>query len=95
MATANILVDGLNSISLVHQLTGQTRTLTPDESFTEDAHTFTVEGTSKYNSHHFHGVVIYPGTSKYSTTRIGQFQALQPTNGDIELDKTTKGRVTV
>jgi hypothetical protein len=93
--TANTLVDGLNSISLVHQLTGHDPTLTPDESCTEDTHTFTVEGTSRYDSHHFYGVVIDTGASKYSTAGLGQFQALQRTNGDVKLDETTKGRVTV
>ena len=93
--TANTLVDDLNSISLVHQLTGRDPTLTPDESCTEDAHTFAVEGTSRYDSHHFYGVVIDTGASKYSTAGLGQFQALQRTNEDVTLDETTKGRVTV
>ena len=74
--TANTLVNGLNSISLVHQLTGHDLTLTPDESCTEDAHTFAMEGTSRYDSHHFYGVVIDTSASKYSITGLGQFQAL-------------------
>jgi hypothetical protein len=73
---ANTLVNGLNSISLVHQLTGRNLTLTLDESCIKDAHTFIIEGTFRYNSHHFYGVVIDISASRYSITGLGQFQAL-------------------
>jgi hypothetical protein len=33
--------------------------------------------------------------SKYSTTSFSQFQALQRTNGDVMLDETTRGQVTI
>jgi hypothetical protein len=73
---ANTFVDDLNSISLVHQLTGHDFTLTFDESCTKDAYTFVVEGTSRYDSHHFYKVIIDIGASKYLTIRLGQFQTL-------------------
>jgi hypothetical protein len=54
-----------------------------------------MEGTSRYDSRHFYGIVIDTGASKYSTAGFDQFQALQRTNGDVTLDETTKGQVTV
>ena len=54
-----------------------------------------MEGTSRYDSRHFYGIVIDTGASKYSTASFDQFQALQRTNGDVILDETTKGQVTV
>ena len=74
--TANTLVDDLTSLSLLHRLTGETRTLTPGEALIEDTFAFTVEATSRYDSSHFYGVVIDTGTSKYSTAGFGQFQIL-------------------
>jgi hypothetical protein len=68
--TASTLVDGLNSISLIHQLTGHDLTLTFIESCTEDAYTFTIEGTFRYDSHHFYRVIIDTGALKYSTVRL-------------------------
>ena len=70
---ANTLVDDLNSFSLVHQLTGHNPTLTLDELPVEDAHTFAVEGTSRYDSRRFYGIVINIGTSKYLTADFDQF----------------------
>jgi hypothetical protein len=93
--TANTLVDDLTSLSLLHRLTGETRTLTPGEALIEDTFAFTAEATSRYDSSRFYGVVIDTGASKYSTAGFGQFQALQRTNRDVILDETTKGRVTV
>ena len=62
---------------------------------TEDAYTFTAGGTSRYDSYRFYRVVIDTGASKYSTAGLDQFQALQRTNGDVALDETTKGKVTI
>jgi hypothetical protein len=73
---ANTLVDNLTSLSLLHQLIGKNPTSKPDKPVTEDAYTFTVRGTSRYDSHCFYGVVIDTGASKYSTTGSDQFQAL-------------------
>jgi hypothetical protein len=70
---ANTLVNDLNSISLVHQLTSHDLTLTFIESCIKDAYTFTMEGTSKYNSYHFYRVVIDTSASKYLIARLGQF----------------------
>jgi hypothetical protein len=74
--TTSTFVDGLNSISLIHQLTGHNPTLTLIESCTKDAYTFTIEGTFKYDSHHFYRVIIDTGASKYLTAGLKQFQAL-------------------
>ena len=74
--TASAFVNDLNSLSLVHQLTGENPTLKPDESLVEDAYAFTVEGTSRYDSRRFYGIVINTGASKYSTAGFSQFQAL-------------------
>jgi hypothetical protein len=92
---ANALVDDLTSHSLLHQLTGETLTLKPDETSIEDPYALLAEGTSRYDSSHFYGIVIDTGASKYSTAGFSQFQALQRTNGDVVLDETTRGRVTV
>jgi len=61
----------------------------------DDTNTFTTGSTSRYDSHYFYGVVIDTRASKYSTAGYGQFQALQRTDGNVELDQTTKGIVTV
>jgi hypothetical protein len=74
--TANTLVDDLTSLSLLHRLTGETRTLTPGEALIEDTFAFTAEATSRYDSSRFYGVVIDTGASKYSTAGFGQFQVL-------------------
>ncbi len=70
---ANTLINSLNSISLVYQLIGYNPILTTNELYTKDAYTFAIEGISRYNSHHFYRVIINTGTSKYLTTRLGQF----------------------
>jgi hypothetical protein len=74
--TTNTLVNDLTSLSLLHRLTGETRTLTPGKALIEDTFAFTVEATSRYDSGRFYGVVIDTGASKYSTAGFGQFQAL-------------------
>jgi hypothetical protein len=57
----------------------------------EDIHTFIAEGKSRYDNDRFYGIVIDTGASRYSTAGFDQFQALQRTDGDVRLDKTTKG----
>ena len=42
----------------------------------EETTTFTTRSMSRYDSHHFYGVVIDTGALKYSTAGYGQFQAL-------------------
>ena len=74
---------------------GENPILKPDEPFVEDAYTFIIEGTSRYDSCYFYGIVIDTGISKYSTTGFDQFQVLQRINGDVILDEITKGQVTV
>jgi hypothetical protein len=73
---ANTLVDDLTSLSLLHRLTGETRTLTPGEALIEDTFAFMAEATSRYNSSRFYKVVIDISISKYSIAGFGQFQAL-------------------
>jgi hypothetical protein len=94
-STANALVDDLTSHSLLHQLTGEILTPKPDETSIEDPYALLTEGTSRYDSRHFYGVVIDTSASKYSTAGFSQFQALQYTNINVILDETTKGQVTV
>jgi hypothetical protein len=60
------LVNDLNSLSLVHQLTGENLTLKLNESPVKDVYAFAMEGTSRYDSRHFYEIVINTGTSKYS-----------------------------
>jgi hypothetical protein len=55
---------------------GENPILKPDEPFVEDAYTFIIEGTSRYDSCYFYGIVIDTGISKYSTTGFDQFQVL-------------------
>ena len=51
--------------------------------------------TSKYNSYCFYRIIIDIRASKYSTAGYKQFQALQRTNNNITLNKTTKRIVKV
>jgi hypothetical protein len=74
--TASTFINGFNSILLIHQLTGHNLTLTFIESYIEDAYTFIIEGTFKYDSYHFYGVIIDTGALKYLTAKLKQFQAL-------------------
>ena len=74
--TANTLVDDLTSLSLLHRLTGETRTLIPDKALIKDTFAFIVEAISRYDSSRFYGVVIDTGILKYSIAGFGQFQAL-------------------
>jgi hypothetical protein len=76
-------------------LTGENYTVEPKELPAEDTQTFTVGGTSRYGSQRFYGIVIDTGASKYSTTGLDQFQALQRTDNSVALDESTKGQVTV
>jgi hypothetical protein len=75
-STANALVDDLTSHSLLHQLTGEIPTPKPDKTSIEDPYALLAEGTSRYDSRHFYGVVIDTSASKYSTASFSQFQAL-------------------
>jgi hypothetical protein len=65
--TASTLVNGLNSILLIHQLTGHDLTLTFVESCIEDAYTFIMKGTFKYDSYYFYKVIIDTSALKYLT----------------------------
>ena len=71
--TANTLVDDLTSLSLLHRLTGETRTLTPSEALIEDTFAFIIKAMSKYDSSRFYRVIIDTSVSKYSITGFGQF----------------------
>jgi hypothetical protein len=73
---ANALVNDLTSHSLLHQLTGETPALKPDKTSIEDPYALLTEGTSRYDSGRFYGVVIDTSASKYSTASFSQFQAL-------------------
>ena len=62
----------------------------------EVTNNFTTKSTtSKYNFYYFYKIVINIRASKYFTAGYGQFQALQHTNSNIILDKTTKGIIKV
>jgi len=65
------LVNDLNLLSLVYQLTGENLTLKPNE--VKDVYTFTVKGKSRYDSYHFYGIVIDIRASKYSIAGFNQF----------------------
>ena len=72
------LINDLNSLSLIHQLTGENPILKLNE--VKDVYTFTIEGKSRYDSYHFYGIVIDTRVSKYSIAGFNQFQALKRTN---------------
>jgi hypothetical protein len=69
----NALVNDLTSYSLLHQLTSETLTLKPNEMSIEDLYALLMEGTSRYDSNHFYGIVIDTNMSKYSITGFSQF----------------------
>jgi hypothetical protein len=73
LLTVPTLVDDLNSLSLVHQLTGENPTLKPDEPPVKDVYAFAMEGTSRYDSRHFYGIVIDTRASKYLIAGFDQF----------------------
>jgi hypothetical protein len=92
---AEVLIEELNNQALMHQLMAQVPIDSTKPKEVEETTTFTTGSTSRYDSHHFYGVVINTRASKYSTARCGQFQALQCTNDSITLNEATKGQVKV
>ena len=76
ITTACTLIDTLNSLTLIYQITSKTPTSELTELILEDTYTFITSDISRYNSHYFYRVVINTGVSKYSTTGFRQFQAL-------------------
>jgi hypothetical protein len=71
--TANTLVNDFTSLSLLHRLIGETRTLTPGKALIKDTFAFIVKATFKYDSSRFYRVVIDTSASKYSIASFGQF----------------------
>ena len=91
----NAIVDDLTSLALLHELTGENRTVNPDDSVVEDPQTFTTaSGISRYDSEHFYGIVIDTGASKFSTAGVGQFEALQRLKHGVVLNKTDTVNIT-
>jgi hypothetical protein len=68
-----VLIQELNNQALIYQLTAQVPMDSTKLEELEETNTFTTRGTSRYDSHHFYGVIIDTGASKYSTARYGQF----------------------
>jgi hypothetical protein len=75
--TASDLVNNLINRSCTHLLIGENHTTESSKPPIEDTRTFTVGGTSRYDTNHFYGIVIDTGATKYSTASFDQFQALQ------------------
>jgi len=75
--TASDLVNNLMNRSCTHLLTGENHTTESSKLPIEDTRTFTVGGTSRYDTNRFYGIVIDTGAAKYLTTGLDQFQALQ------------------
>ena len=76
ITTVYTLIDTLNSLILIYQITSKTPTSELTELILEDTYTFITSNISRYNSHYFYRVIIDTGVSKYSTTSFRQFQAL-------------------
>jgi hypothetical protein len=93
--TASDLINNLINRSCTHLLTGENHTTESGKPPIEDTRTFTVGGMSRYNTNRFYGIVIDTGATKYSTTSLDQFQALQQTDNSIELDRSTEGSIKV
>jgi hypothetical protein len=71
-----VLIKELNNQALMYQLMTQVPIDSTKPEELEETTTFTTGSMSRYNSHHFYGVVINTGALKYSTAGYGQFQAL-------------------
>ena len=76
ITTTYTLIDTLNSLTLIYQITSKTLTSELTELILEDTYTFITSDISRYNSHYFYGIIINTGVSKYSTADFRQFQAL-------------------
>jgi hypothetical protein len=70
------LIDTLNFLALTHQITGEIPTSELVREVLKDAYIFITNGISRYDSRCFYRVVIDTGASRYSITRLEQFQAL-------------------
>jgi len=56
--------------SCTYLLTGENYTTESSKLPIEDARTFIVRGTSRYDTNYFYGIIIDTGAAKYSTTRL-------------------------
>jgi hypothetical protein len=76
ITTISALINTLNFLALTYQITGEILTSELIKEVLKDAYTFTINGTSRYDSRCFYRVVINTGASRYSITGLKQFQAL-------------------
>ena len=65
--TASDLVNNLMNRSCTHLLTRENYTTESGKPLIEDVRTFTVRGTSRYDTNRFYGIVIDTRAAKYST----------------------------
>jgi hypothetical protein len=63
---ASAFVNDFNSLSLIYRLISKNLTLRLNESLIEDVYTFTVKGSSRYDSYHFYSIMIDTSASRYS-----------------------------
>jgi len=67
---ASDLINNLINRSYTHLLTRENHTTESSKPPIEDAWTFIVGGTSRYDTNRFYGIIIDTGAAKYSTTRL-------------------------
>jgi hypothetical protein len=68
--TTSTFMNDLNSLSLIYRLISKNLTLRLNESLIKDVHTFTVKGSSRYDSYHFYGIIINISASRYLITGL-------------------------
>ena len=73
ITTAYTLIDTLNSLTLIYQITSKTPTSELTKLILEDTYIFITSDISRYDSHYFYRVIINIGVSKYSITSFRQF----------------------